>query len=196
MATDAFHGLVRHLQFGHPKRAWDFRSPGRGEVDFESVIRALNRAKYSGPLSVEWEDPDMAREHGAAEAVDFVKGLQFPAAGSAFDDGSNTTDGRMSWASAEAWAASLEYRFPIALFNRGLGAWPLHFDRMVGAAFVDAGDAWSPYPRRGAIASSGAEVSLSLLTWFNEPIILRTGFAVPWTDGVDPQVYVRVGLPF
>lgn len=29
------------------------------------------------------------------------------ARGSAFDDGTNTTDGRMSWASATAWAASL-----------------------------------------------------------------------------------------
>ncbi len=77
--------LGGHLQFGHPGRAWDFRSPGRGSVDFESVIRALNRAGYAGPLSVEWEDPDMAREHGAAEAVDFVRSLQFPAAGQAFD---------------------------------------------------------------------------------------------------------------
>lgn len=30
------------------------------------------------------------------------------AAGSAFDDGSNTIDGRLSWASAVSWAASLE----------------------------------------------------------------------------------------
>jgi sugar phosphate isomerase/epimerase len=77
--------LGGHMQFGDARRAWDFRSPGRGEVDFERVIRALNRVGYAGPLSVEWEDPDMAREHGAAEAVDFVRGLQFPAAGGAFD---------------------------------------------------------------------------------------------------------------
>lgn len=77
--------LGGHLQFGHPARAWDFRSPGRGQVDFERVIRALNRASYAGPLSVEWEDPDMSREHGAAEAVGFVRDLQFPSASSAFD---------------------------------------------------------------------------------------------------------------
>lgn len=77
--------LGGHMQFGDPRRAWDFRSPGRGGVDFESVIRALNRAKYDGPLSVEWEDPDMDREHGAAEAVGFVRRLQFPAAAGAFD---------------------------------------------------------------------------------------------------------------
>lgn len=77
--------LGGHLQFGQPGRAWDFRSPGRGEVDFESVVRALNRAAYAGPLSVEWEDPDMHREHGAAEAVGFVRRLQFPGASGAFD---------------------------------------------------------------------------------------------------------------
>jgi len=77
--------LGGHMQFGDPRRAWDFRSPGRGEVNFEAVIRALNRAQYAGPLSVEWEDPDMHREHGAAEAVGFVRRLQFPAAGGAFD---------------------------------------------------------------------------------------------------------------
>jgi hypothetical protein len=95
-----------------------------------------------------------------------------------------------------AWAASLEYRFPIALFNRGLGPWPLHFDRVVGAAFVDAGDAWSPYPRIGAIASSGAELTVGFLAWYNTTVLLRTGVAVPWVGGADPQVYVRMGLPF
>jgi hypothetical protein len=95
-----------------------------------------------------------------------------------------------------AWAVSAEYRFPIALLNRGLGAWPLHFDRLTGSAFVDAGDAWSPYPRLGAIASSGAEVTLGILAWYNTAVLLRSGIAFPWVGGRDPQVYLRVGLPF
>lgn len=77
--------LGSHLAFGDPKRGWDFRSPGRGEVDFEGIVRALDRAGYGGPLSVEWEDSAMAREHGAREACNFVKRLQFPGAGGAFD---------------------------------------------------------------------------------------------------------------
>lgn len=77
--------LGGHLTFGDHRRGWDFRSPGRGDVDFEGIIRALNRIGYQGPLSVEWEDSAMDREHGAAESVDFVRGLDFPSAGRAFD---------------------------------------------------------------------------------------------------------------
>ena len=54
-----------HLAFGHPDRFWEFRSLGRGRIDFEEVIRRLNAAHYDGPLSVEWEDIGMDREHGA-----------------------------------------------------------------------------------------------------------------------------------
>ncbi len=70
--------LASHLPFGDPRRGWDFRSPGRGAVNFEEIIRALNQIGYAGPLSVEWEDSGMDREHGAAEAVDFVREIDFP----------------------------------------------------------------------------------------------------------------------
>ncbi len=77
--------LGGHLSFGDHRRGWDFRSPGRGEVDFESIIRALNRINYDGPLSVEWEDSAMNREHGAREAAEFVANLDFPSNTRAFD---------------------------------------------------------------------------------------------------------------
>lgn len=77
--------LGGHLGFGDHRRGWDFRSPGRGDVDFEGIVRALNRVGYTGPLSVEWEDSAMDREHGAAEAVEFVRGLDFRPASRAFD---------------------------------------------------------------------------------------------------------------
>ncbi|MCA9305281.1 MAG: sugar phosphate isomerase/epimerase [Phycisphaerales bacterium] len=77
--------LGSHLAFGHPARGWDFRSPGRGHVEFEEMIRALNRARYEGPLSVEWEDVAMRREDGAAEAVGFVRSMDFPPSHAAFD---------------------------------------------------------------------------------------------------------------
>jgi sugar phosphate isomerase/epimerase len=78
--------LGSHLNFGSPGRGWDFRSPGRGDVNFEEIIRALNQAGYEGPLSVEWEDSGMDREFGAREACSFVKGLDFPKSEAAFDD--------------------------------------------------------------------------------------------------------------
>jgi sugar phosphate isomerase/epimerase len=77
--------LGSHLPFGDSRRGWDFRSPGRGNVEFEEIIRALNEIQYAGPLSVEWEDPGMDREAGAREAVQFVKNLDFKPASAAFD---------------------------------------------------------------------------------------------------------------
>jgi sugar phosphate isomerase/epimerase len=77
--------LSSHLNFGDPRRGWDFRSPGRGGVNFEEIIRALNQIGYQGPLSVEWEDSGMDREHGAREAAEFVKRLDFAPSARAFD---------------------------------------------------------------------------------------------------------------
>ncbi len=77
--------LASHLRFGDARRGWDFRSPGRGGVNFEEIIRALNAAGYTGPLSVEWEDCGMDREHGAAEAARFVKEIDFEPSQRSFD---------------------------------------------------------------------------------------------------------------
>jgi sugar phosphate isomerase/epimerase len=77
--------LASHLNFGDPRRGWDFRSLGRGSVNFEEIIRALNDAGYQGPLSVEWEDSGMDREHGAKEACDYVRKLDFAPSQLAFD---------------------------------------------------------------------------------------------------------------
>lgn len=74
-----------HIDFGDRRRFWDFRSLGRGDIDFEEIIRALNRIGYAGPLSVEWEDSGMDREAGATEACQFVKDMDFPASNIAFD---------------------------------------------------------------------------------------------------------------
>lgn len=74
-----------HLEFGDPRRFWDFRSLGRGRVDFEAIIRALNEIGYDGPLSVEWEDAGMDREHGAREACAFVKRVDFKPSALRFD---------------------------------------------------------------------------------------------------------------
>ena len=74
-----------HTTFADPRRYWDFRSLGHGDINFEEIIVALNDVGYQGPLSVEWEDSRMDREHGAAEAAAFVKRIDFKPSAIAFD---------------------------------------------------------------------------------------------------------------
>ncbi len=74
-----------HVDFGDPRRYWDFRSLGHGDVEFEDIIVALNDIGYSGPLSIEWEDSRMDREHGAREACAYVRSVDFPRSEIAFD---------------------------------------------------------------------------------------------------------------
>jgi sugar phosphate isomerase/epimerase len=77
--------LGSHLDFGSSERGWDFVSPGHGDVDFGSLIRALNRIGYAGPLSIEWEDSGMDREWGAPDALGFVRRTAFAPSEVAFD---------------------------------------------------------------------------------------------------------------
>ena len=74
-----------HVTFGDPRRYWNFRSLGRGKINFEEIIRALNSIGYQGPLSVEWEDSAMDREHGARESCELVKRVDFQPSAHAFD---------------------------------------------------------------------------------------------------------------
>ncbi|NBB77931.1 MAG: TIM barrel protein [Verrucomicrobia bacterium] len=74
-----------HTDFGDRRRYWDFRSPGRGDVNFEEVIVALNDIAYTGPLSIEWEDGRMDRINGGTEACAFTRALDFAPSDLAFD---------------------------------------------------------------------------------------------------------------
>lgn len=74
-----------HMAFGDSRRYWNFRSLGRGKICFEEIIRALNDIGYQGPLSVEWEDSAMDREHGARESCALVKQVDFQPSAHAFD---------------------------------------------------------------------------------------------------------------
>jgi len=74
-----------HTNFADPRRYWDFRSLGHGDIRFEDIIVALNDINYKGPLSVEWEDSRMDRVHGAREAAAFVRKADFARSALAFD---------------------------------------------------------------------------------------------------------------
>ena len=77
--------LSSHLDFGDSRRGWDFVSPGRGDVKWDPIVRALNRVGYQGPLSIEWEDSGMDREYGAREALALVRSQDFTPSTVAFD---------------------------------------------------------------------------------------------------------------
>ena len=74
-----------HTTFGDYRRYWDFRSVGRGDINFEEIIVALNDIGYQGPLSIEWEDSRMDRVHGGTESAAFTKRLDFKPSDTAFD---------------------------------------------------------------------------------------------------------------
>jgi sugar phosphate isomerase/epimerase len=77
--------LSSHLDFGDSRRGWDFVSPGRGDVKWDQIVRALNRVGYKGPLSIEWEDSGMDREWGAPEALAMIRKQDFTPSNVAFD---------------------------------------------------------------------------------------------------------------
>lgn len=77
--------LSSHLDFGDHRRGWDFVSPGHGDVEWDPIIRALNRIGYDGPLSIEWEDSGMSRDWGAPEALEMVRSVDFSPSDVAFD---------------------------------------------------------------------------------------------------------------
>ena len=86
LTLDGKSGILgSHLPFGDLRRGWNFRSPGHGDVDFERIVRELNRIGYGGPLSVEWEDNGMEREFGARDAIAFVRRINFSPSDIAFD---------------------------------------------------------------------------------------------------------------
>jgi sugar phosphate isomerase/epimerase len=78
--------LGSHLNFGESERGWDFVSPGHGDVDFDSLLRALNRIGYRGPLSIEWEDSGMERQWGVKDAIGFVRRSDFEPSTFVFDE--------------------------------------------------------------------------------------------------------------
>jgi Tol biopolymer transport system component len=104
----------------------------------------------------------------------------------------------------EAWSASAEYRFPLLLVDRGLGAWPLSLDRTMGTLFFDAGNAWGPElgisgyenPRQSTLASVGAELTADVLTFWTVALNVRVGVGVPLVQGNGAGFYLRLDVPF
>ena len=102
-----------------------------------------------------------------------------------------------------AYAASAEYRMPLALTDAGWGLLPLFLDRSSFSLFYDMGSAWCPgtvsggavctdstLTHRYTIASAGAElnVTAAVLQW-DAPYRFRFGVAFP------AEGRARLGVP-
>lgn len=81
---DGTSSLLNPMTFspinGHPTaiRAHapvEYRAPGRGSVDWESLVRELARVGYGGAFSVEAKDPDLDRAVIAAESAPWARRL-------------------------------------------------------------------------------------------------------------------------
>lgn len=129
--------------------------------------------------------------------------LDFPVRG--YGEGSQLGD--------RAVAGSLEYRFPIALVERGYRLFPLFLDRLWGTAFADGGAAWclddcpavlSPSRDARPLYSVGAELGADLTVFYHGGLQLMGGVALPLSEvgppegrvRPDPEFYIRFGRSF
>jgi outer membrane protein assembly factor BamA len=104
-----------------------------------------------------------------------------------------------------AWSATGEYRFPLINVHHGIGLWPVHLDRVSGALFFDAGNAWgdagpvggsSENAKRNALASVGAELQTLITALFSTRMFIRFGVALRLNSGEGSPFYVRLGTAF
>lgn len=65
------------LPDGDYRRGWNHRAPGYGNLDWPAVLRTLHQVRYEGPLTICIQDADMDKDHAAAEAVQFIRRLDF-----------------------------------------------------------------------------------------------------------------------
>jgi hypothetical protein len=106
-----------------------------------------------------------------------------------------------SFAGSRVALANVDYRFPIARPQRGLGTWPILVHTVHGAIFGDAGETWTRTFHGDAIkTSAGAELSADLVLGYVTRVTLAAGAAYGHDasgvahDGV--TAYVRVGRAF
>lgn len=97
--------------------------------------------------------------------------------------------------------ANVEYRLPISRIEQGVGTWPAFLRTIHGAAFLDAGHAWSDGFRMADLkTSAGLEVSADVVLGYALPLTLTVGGAYGH-DGAGrvpkgSTAYVRIGRAF
>jgi hemolysin activation/secretion protein len=109
--------------------------------------------------------------------------------------------GDNTFAGSRAAVLNVEYRWPIARPQRGVGTWPLFLHTIHAAVFADAGQAWTRAFRADTIkTSAGAELSTDVVAGYALPFTATAGAA--WghdgsgTLGDRVTFYFRVGKAF
>ncbi len=80
--------LGGHRPMGDKHNGWNFVTAGtaRDAVSLEEVFVELNRAGYSGAVSIEWEDNDVEQHAGARQALANVHRADQPPSGMRHDE--------------------------------------------------------------------------------------------------------------
>jgi outer membrane protein assembly factor BamA len=96
---------------------------------------------------------------------------------------------------------NVDYRFPIARPQRGVGTWPVFLHTLHGAVFADAGQAWTEAFRPESLkTSAGAELSTDVVAGYFFPVTVAAGAA--WghdnaaSVGDRATLYIRIGRAF
>jgi Tol biopolymer transport system component len=105
--------------------------------------------------------------------------------------------GRSDLSGRRMFLADLEWRFPIALIERGLMSPPIGIHQLYGKFFYNWGDTWDrgygvPELRRGA----GAELTTELVAGYWIPLDVSLGFARGFDTGGEDQAYINAHLSF
>jgi len=91
----------------------------------------------------------------------------------------------------------VEWRFPIALIERGLMSPPIGVHRLHGTLFFNAGDAWNDRFALADLKSGiGAEFTTTLVLGYWLPVNLRLGYAYGLDDDGTEQIYLNFGGSF
>jgi hypothetical protein len=92
----------------------------------------------------------------------------------------------------------LEWRFPIALIERGWMAPPVGVNQIYGKVFYDTGEAWrDSFQSSDLLHGAGLEVNTEVVIGYAIPLNLRVGYAHGFDDVLgEDQAYLSVGGTF
>jgi hypothetical protein len=94
--------------------------------------------------------------------------------------------------------AELEWRFPIAMIERGLMTPPIGIHNIHGKAFYNIGDAWQDkFASSDLLQGAGLEINTEIVIGYMFSLDMRVGYAHGFDETLgEDQVYLSVGGTF